>query len=101
MITTEEIVHILRNEDIPDEQKEILEILLQERAEESLKKYSEGKTLSVIIDTNIEQFIDYLDLSEKMRDTQSTNIDNLIDELISEKIHDMFGNTGRCDYQIL
>lgn len=69
MITTKEIIHILENEEIPDEERDNLELMLQERAEELLQEYSEGKTVVIRIATGIKDLVDCIDLSEKMRET--------------------------------
>lgn len=100
MITTKEIIHILENEEIPDEERDNLELLLQERAEELLKEYSKGKTVVIRIATGIDDLVDCIDLSEKMRETGSDNISELIDSLVHDKVSDLTGVSGWSEYEI-
>lgn len=100
MITTKEIIHILENEEIPDEERDNLELLLQERAEELLKEYSKGKTVVIRIATGIDDLVDCIDFSEKMRETGSDDISELIDSLVHDKVSDLTGVSGWSEYEI-
>lgn len=101
MITTKEIIHILEHEELSDEERDNLEVLLQERAEEELKKFSEGKTVVIRLATVISDLVDFIDLSEKMRETESDNIPELINSLVHDKIKDISGVTGWSEYEIV
>ena len=101
MITTNEIIRILECEEIPDEERDNLEVMLQERAEEALKAFSKGKAVVVKMVTEIDSLIDCIDLSEKMRETNSDNIPELVDQLISDRIKDLSGVAGWSEYEIV
>ena len=101
MITTEEVIRILENEDLPDGERDNLEVLLQERAEESLKEFSKGKKVCVKMTTDIEELIDCIDLSEKMRETGSTDVESLINDLVEDRVQDLCGPAGWRQYEIV
>lgn len=101
MITTKEIIRILETEELPDEERDSLEVLLQERAEEELKKFSEGKTVVVKMATEVESLVDFIDLSEKMRETGSDDVETLIKDLLRDRLSDMSGVTGWSEYDIV
>lgn len=100
MITTREIIRILEHEELPDEERDNLEILLQERAQEALEKYAKGKTVVIRLATDIESLVDYIDLSEKMRDADSDDIEELVSELIDEKVEELSGPNGWREHEI-
>lgn len=99
-MTTREIIKILENEELPGEERDNLEFLLQERAEELLNQFSEGKTVVIKIATGIKDLVDCIDLSEKMRETGSDDISELIKDLIHDKVSDFTGITGWSEYDI-
>lgn len=101
MITTEEIIRILENEELPEEERDILETLLQDRAEEALREFSKNKKVSVKMITEIDELVDCIDLSEKMRETGSTDIESLIRDLVEDKVQDISGPAGLCEYEII
>ena len=101
MITTEEIIRILENEQLPEVERDNLEILLQERAEQALKEFSKDKKVSVKMVTDIEELIDYVDLSEKMRETGSTDVESLMRDIVEDKVQDLSGPAGWCKYEII
>lgn len=98
MITTKEILHVLNNEEIPEEEREHLEILLQERADNALSNYD--KTVSVHLVTSIKDMVDFVDLSDKMLETGSDNIDDLVHDIVKDKIQDLIGSTGWSEINI-
>lgn len=101
MITTKEIIRILENEQLPEEERDNLEILLQERAEQILKEFSKNKKVSVKMVVDVEELVDCIDLSEKMRETGSTDAETLIRDIIEDRVQDLSGAAGWCEYEII
>lgn len=98
MITTKEIIRILEHEEIPDGERDNLEALLQDRAEEALSHYK--KRVIVKLVTEVSDLVDSIDLSEKMRDTGSDNMDTLITDIVHEKIEELAGANGWSEIDI-
>lgn len=102
MIATDEVIRILEHEEIPEEEQEHLENLLQERAEEALKEYSKNRGVVITVSTGIEELVDSIDLSEKMREVgSSADIGSLIHELIVEKAQELAGLNGYVECNIV
>ena len=99
MITTEEILRILRSEEIPEEERDNLENLLLERANEALEGYSKDKTAFVQIVTDVKDMVDFIDIFEKMKETGSTDIESLVQSVISDRIEEISGvdSWSECD----
>lgn len=98
MITTKEIVRILEYEDIPDEERDNLEFLLQDRAKEALSQYKKRVMIQLV--TEVSNLVDSIDLSEKIRDTESEDMDTLITDIIHEKIEELAGTNSWSEITI-
>ena len=99
MITTEEILRILECEEIPDGERDKLETLLLIRADEALEKYAYGKKACINIVTSVTDIIDFCEVYDKMKETGSTDIESIIQDIVRDKVEEISGTNSwfECD----
>lgn len=99
-MTFEEMLYILNTEELSDRERSNLELLLQGKSEEALKEFSKNKEVHIKLVFNIDDLIDGVDISERMMETGSTNVESLALSILEERIQDLPDTPGNVEYEI-
>lgn len=100
MITTKEIIRILRNNEVSEDEQDRLELILQERAEELLEKFSKGKAVVIRAVVGVDELIDCIDLAERMKEADTDDVAKLIPDAIEHQVNELLYGARLVEYNV-